>query len=72
MERLFSWQKSLMARGIYHHIGTGQAAMLATASKSNGRRLFFAGEHLAQESSGMEGAFESGNRVARMIAERAA
>jgi monoamine oxidase len=72
MERLFSWQKSPMARGIYHHIGTGQVAMLATASKSNGRRLFFAGEHLAQENSGMEGALESGNRVARMIAERAA
>jgi monoamine oxidase len=72
MERLFSWQKSPMARGIYHHIGTGQAATLATASKSNGRRLFFAGEHLARENSGMEGALESGNRVARMIAERAA
>jgi monoamine oxidase len=71
MERLFSWQKSPMARGIYHHIGTGQAAMLATASKGNGRRLFFAGEHLAQASSGMEGALESGNRVARLIAAQA-
>jgi monoamine oxidase len=72
MERLFSWQKSPMARGIYHHIGTGQAAMLATTSKGNGRRLFFAGEHLAQASSGMEGALESGNRAARMIAARTA
>jgi monoamine oxidase len=71
MERLFSWQKSPMARGIYHHIGTGQAQMLSTASKFDGRRLFFAGEHLAQASSGMEGALESGNRIALIIAELA-
>jgi monoamine oxidase len=72
MERLFSWQNSPMARGIYHHIGTGQAKLLATASKGEGRRLFFAGEHLAQANSGMEGALESGGRIAQIIAERAA
>jgi monoamine oxidase len=72
LERIFSWQKSPMARGIYHHIGTGQAATLATASKGEGRRLFCAGEHLAQASSGMEGALESGARLARIIAARMA
>ncbi len=70
MERLFSWQKSPMARGIYHHIGTGQAAMLARAAQASGKRLHFAGEHLAQASSGMEGALESALRVAQTILSR--
>jgi monoamine oxidase len=69
---LFSWQKNPMARGIYHHIGTGQCAPLAAAAQAKGNRLHFAGEHLAQASSGMEGALESGERVARLIAEQAA
>ena len=67
MERLFSWQKSPMARGIYHHIGTGQAATLAAAVLAKGKRLHFAGEHLTQASSGMEAALESGERAARHI-----
>lgn len=68
VERLFSWQKSPFARGIYHHIGTGQALTLADAVRTKGKRLHFAGEHLAESASGMEAALESGNRVARMIA----
>jgi monoamine oxidase len=70
VERLFSWQKSPFARGIYHHIGTGQAAMLAAATQAAGQRLVFAGEHLAQESSGMEAALESGERAAQTILTR--
>jgi monoamine oxidase len=69
VERLYSWQKPPMARGIYHHIGTGQGALLAAAVRAKGKRLHFAGEHLAQTSSGMEGALESGGRVGRMVAE---
>ncbi|MGB5078556.1 MAG: FAD-dependent oxidoreductase [Sphingorhabdus sp.] len=65
--RMFSWQKNRFARGIYHHIGAGQAAPLATASKYQGRRLHFAGEHLAQENSGIEGALESGERAAAQV-----
>jgi monoamine oxidase len=71
LERLFSWQKRPLARGIYHHIGTGQAALLAQAVRSAGARLHFAGEHLSEASSGMEGAFESAERVARRIVQRA-
>lgn len=67
LERLFSWQHSPMARGIYHHIGTGQAKLLADAVRAQGRRLHFAGEHLALSASGMEAALESGDRVARQI-----
>lgn len=70
VEKFWSWQKSPMARGIYHHIGTGQARTLADATRSEGKRLNFAGEHLAQSSSGMEAALESGDRVARMILSR--
>ncbi len=70
LEKFWSWQKSPMARGIYHHIGTGQAALLANAARAEGKRLHFAGEHLAQSSSGMEAALESGDRVARLILSR--
>ncbi len=65
--RLFSWQKNTMARGIYHHIGTGQATTLARASQDQGSRIHFAGEHLAQANSGMEAALESGERAASTI-----
>lgn len=66
----FSWQSSPYARGIYHHIGTGQARDLAAATRWQGQRLHFAGEHLAQAATGMEGALESGERTARLVAER--
>ena len=68
--RFFSWQKSPYARGIYHHIGTGMAANLAAATRFEGNRLHFAGEHLARASSGMEAALESGERTARLVASR--
>lgn len=71
VERFFSWQKQGGARGIYHHIGTGQAQTLAAATRHMGTRLHFAGEHLAQASSGMEGALESGIRAAEHIMARA-
>ena len=67
---LFSWQKSPSARGIYHHIGTGIAASLAAATRHEGCRLHFAGEHLAQALSGMEAALESGERAARLVMQR--
>lgn len=66
--RLFSWQNSPFARGIYHHIGTGMAADLAAATRFKGRRMHFAGEHLARASSGMEAALESGEETARRVA----
>jgi monoamine oxidase len=56
-----------MARGIYHHIGTGQVAALASATSHFGKNLHFAGEHLAYASSGMEAALESGSRAAETI-----
>ncbi len=66
----FSWQRQAGARGIYHHIGAGQGALLAAAVRHEGRRIHFAGEHLAIATSGMEGALESGERAARVIITR--
>ena len=45
-------------------------ADLAAATQAAGQRLVFAGEHLAQESSGMEAALESGERAAQTILTR--
>jgi monoamine oxidase len=70
--KTFSWQKQKFASGIYHHIGAGMGGIMAYAAQHKGKRLHFAGEHLAISASGMEGALESGNRVARMIAGIAA
>jgi monoamine oxidase len=68
--RRFSWSRQPFARGIYHHIGAGHGALLAAAVRYEGKRVHFAGEHLALSSSGMEGALESGERVARLILSR--
>lgn len=65
--RLFSWQKSPFARGIYHHIGTGQAATLAAATQATGSRIMFAGEHMGQATSGMEAALESSDRCVNAL-----
>lgn len=68
--RRFSWQRQAGARGIYHHIGAGQGTLLAAAVRHEGKRVHFAGEHLARAASGMEGALESGERLARLILTR--
>lgn len=66
--QFYSWQKSPYSAGIYHHIRTGMAADLAETVATPGRRLHFAGEHLARASTGMEAAFESGERAAGLVA----
>lgn len=67
LARFYSWQKNPMARGIYHHLAPGQAATLASAARTKGKRLHFAGEHLAYASAGMEAALESGERAAQSV-----
>jgi monoamine oxidase len=68
--RRFSWNDQPGARGLYHHIGVGQGALLAAAVRAEGARVHFAGEHLARGASGIEGALESGERVAQTILKR--
>lgn len=65
--RRWDWQVNRFAGGIYHHIGAGEAATQAAATAHQGRRLHFAGEHLAVAASGMEGALESGERAAQTV-----
>lgn len=65
-----SWQHDAGSRGIYHSIGTVMASDLVAATRSSGTRLHFAGEHLAQASSGMEAALECGETAARTVIER--
>ncbi|MFN3945138.1 MAG: flavin monoamine oxidase family protein [Allosphingosinicella sp.] len=65
-----SWTRDPFARGAYHSLGAGQAAMLAAMLRSSEGRLLFAGEHLAEEATGMEAAFESGARAAARILAR--
>ena len=65
--QFYSWQRNPHARGIYHHVGTGMASALAASAQVRSNRLHFAGEHLATQNSGMEGALESGERAARFV-----
>ena len=65
--KLWSWQKQRFAGGVYSHMGVGQQAALAEAAQYVGKRLNFAGDHLAQAGSGLEGALESGELAARNI-----
>lgn len=67
LARVFSWCKVPWARGIYHHMMPGQGASHAAAVNAAGRRLHFAGEHMARVHSGMEGAMEAGERIARRV-----
>lgn len=64
LERMFSWQRDPLARGVFHHLAAGQWSMLTHAVTLTGTRLHFAGDHLAQLASGLEGALESGERAA--------
>lgn len=70
LERMFSWQRDPLARGVFHHLGAGQWPLLTRAVTATGQRLHFAGDHLAQLASGLEGALESGERAAKTVIEK--
>ncbi|APG61638.1 hypothetical protein LPB140_00935 [Sphingorhabdus lutea] len=65
--KIYSWQKNKYARGIYHHIGTGQGRALAQMVQNQTGRIILAGEHMARQSSGLEGALESGESAAMHV-----
>lgn len=69
LEAMFSWQKNPLARGIFHQMAPGGSALLAHAAgaTARGKRLHFAGDHLSQSASGLEGALESGECAARTV-----
>ncbi len=61
-----SWTNDPWARGAYMHFLTGQLGLRKELGTPVGK-LHFAGEHTSETSPGMEGALESGLRVAAEI-----
>ncbi len=62
-----SWGNNDLAAGAYHAYGPGQVTRFARQLVLPAGRLFFAGEHCARASSGMEGALESGETTALQL-----
>ncbi|MEP4892369.1 MAG: FAD-dependent oxidoreductase [Aliiglaciecola sp.] len=65
-----SWQQQPMSKGSFAVWQPGQISRYSESMAKPSGRLHFAGEHTAQWSSGMEGALESGERVASEILSR--
>jgi monoamine oxidase len=67
----YSWANDPWARGAYAHFLQGQVTTLRPHLGTPTGRLHFAGEHTAENKSGMEGALESAERVVAEIRARA-
>lgn len=67
----YSWANDPWARGAYAHFLTGQVTTLRPHLGAPVERLHFAGEHTAENNSGMEGALESAERVVAEIRGKA-
>jgi monoamine oxidase len=64
-----SWGADPFARGAWACFRPGQVRRFGVAMRVAHGRVHFCGEHLAEASRGMEGAMESGERVAREVFE---
>jgi monoamine oxidase len=62
-----SWGNDEFARGSYSHFTRGQFVSLQPNLKTKVGSIYFAGEHTAEKSPGMEGALESAERVVAEI-----
>ena len=62
--QLVRWSNDPHAGGVWALWRPGQAAIAHAALRAPAGRVFFAGEHTAESYRGMEGAMESGERVA--------
>ena len=62
-----SWGKDPCARGAWAYFKPGQITKFAATMGHSYGRIHFCGEHLARATRGMEGALESGEKVAREI-----
>ena len=65
-----SWLRDPFAGGDYAIWGPGQVTAFVNAVGVAHGRIHFAGEHTGQSNRGMEGAMESGERVAQEIAQQ--
>jgi len=66
----WSWIRTPFAGGAYAYWKPGQISTLARHVGEPSGRLHFAGEHTAEADRGMEGAMESGERVALEVLRR--
>lgn len=62
-----SWGASPFARGGWAYFRPGQVGRFTAAMAKPNGRIAFCGEHLARFNRGMEGAMESGERVAKAL-----
>lgn len=62
-----SWGNDEFSAGAYHAYGPGQITQFARKMGLPAGRLYFAGEHIARVSTGMEGALESGESTALQL-----
>ncbi|MEH2423204.1 MAG: NAD(P)/FAD-dependent oxidoreductase [Nostoc sp.] len=65
-----SWGRDRYALGAYSHFAPGQIQRFQDKMSKPWQRIFFAGEHTAIVSGGMESALESGERVSNEILTR--
>jgi monoamine oxidase len=68
--RVVSWGRDPFARGAYSYFGPGQIRRFQHLMAKPWQRIYFAGEHTAISSPGMESALESAERVAQEILTR--
>jgi monoamine oxidase len=68
--KFVSWQRDVHAGGVYATWAPGQITAYANLMAKPAGRIHFAGEHTARLQRGMEGAMESGERVAVEVMER--
>ena len=68
--RTISWGRDEWSGGAWAMPLAGQMAALAQAVEADTGRVQLAGEHLAVEDGGMEGAMESGERAAARLLAR--
>ena len=69
--RAFSWQQTPYSGGAYASWAPGQIPRFATAMRASHERMHVCGEHTSLMARGMEGALESGERVALEVLQRA-
>lgn len=73
LARVVRWtSENALAGGAYMHFAPGQIAAWAATMGAPAGRLHFAGEHLSQRHTGMEGAMESAERAAQAVLKAAA
>ena len=68
--KVVSWQRDVHAGGVYAAWAPGHITAFANGMSLPDGRLHFAGEHTARLQRGMEGAMESGERVALEVLEK--